>query len=380
MVRVSQMWVLGVLLAVVLLAAGCSLGDDDDDGGNGEAAGDTGQTEAGGGGGGDLLEEVQNRGTLRCGVNDSVPGFGFTGEGGEPQGFDIDFCKVVAAAVLGDAEAVDYSVLTAEQRFTALQSGEIDVLIRNTTYTSSRDGTEGARFLHTTFYDAQGMMVRADSGVQSLEDLDGETICVLSGTTTELNLETVFQARGIAYEPLAFEETDPLQEAFLQERCGAWTSDKSQLAGIRSNWPADQGGPESLVILEEIMSKEPLGPAVPDGDDRWADAVNWAIIATVAAEELEVTSENVQQQLESDDPEIRRLLGQPAPTELGGSPEAFDSGLGLSEDFVVNVVEQVGNYGEIYDRNVGSGSPLELERGLNALWEDGGLQYAPPYR
>jgi general L-amino acid transport system substrate-binding protein len=380
MVRVSQMWVLGVLLAVVLLAAGCSLGDDDDDGGNGEAAGDTGQTEAGGGGGGDLLEEVQNRGTLRCGVNDSVPGFGFTGEGGEPQGFDIDFCKVVAAAVLGDAEAVDYSVLTAEQRFTALQSGEIDVLIRNTTYTSSRDGTEGARFLHTTFYDAQGMMVRADSGVQSLEDLDGETICVLSGTTTELNLETVFQARGIAYEPLAFEETDPLQEAFLQERCGAWTSDKSQLAGIRSNWPADQGGPESLVILEEIMSKEPLGPAVPDGDDRWADAVNWAIIATVAAEELEVTSDNVQQQLESDDPEIRRLLGQPAPTELGGSPEAFDSGLGLSEDFVVNVVEQVGNYGEIYDRNVGSGSPLELERGLNALWEDGGLQYAPPYR
>jgi general L-amino acid transport system substrate-binding protein len=382
MVRVSQMWVLGVLLAVVLLAAGCSIGGDDDDGGgNGEAAGDTGQTEAGGGGGGgNLLEEVQGRGTLRCGVNDSVPGFGFTGEGGEPQGFDIDFCKVVAAAVLGDAEAVDYSVLTAEQRFTALQSGEIDVLIRNTTYTSSRDGTEGARFLHTTFYDAQGMMVPADSGVQSLEDLDGETICVLSGTTTELNLETVFQARGIAYEPLAFEETDPLQEAFLQDRCGAWTSDKSQLAGIRSNWPADQGGPESLVILEETMSKEPLGPAVRDGDDRWADAVNWAVIATVAAEELEVTSENVQEQLESEDPEIRRLLGQPAPTELGGSPEAFDSGLGLSEDFVVSILEQVGNYGEIYDRNVGSGSPLELERGLNALWEEGGLQYAPPYR
>jgi general L-amino acid transport system substrate-binding protein len=380
MVRVSQMWVLGVLLAVVLLAAGCSIGGDDD-GGNGEAAGDTGQTEAGGSqGGGNLLQEVQDRGTLRCGVNDSVPGFGFTGEAGEPQGFDIDFCKVVAAAVLGDAEAVEYSVLTAEQRFTALQSGEIDVLIRNTTYTSSRDGTEGARFLHTTFYDAQGMMVRADSGVQSLEDLDGETICVLSGTTTELNLETVFQARGIAYEPLAFEETDPLQEAFLQERCGAWTSDKSQLAGIRSNWPADQGGPESLVILEETMSKEPLGPAVRDGDDRWADAVKWAVMATVAAEELEITSQNVQEQLESEDPEIRRLLGQPAPTELGGSPEAFDAGLGLSEDFVVNIVEQVGNYGEIYDRNVGSGSPLALERGLNALWEDGGLQYAPPYR
>jgi general L-amino acid transport system substrate-binding protein len=382
-VRLWRMWMVGAAVLVLLLGAGCSLGGDDDEGGGGGNGGTgqaNGEAAGGQGGGGDLLAEVQERGTLRCGVNDSVPGFGFTGEGGQPQGFDIDFCKAVAAAVLGDAEAVDYSVLTAEQRFTALQSGEIDVLIRNTTFTSSRDGTEGARFLHTTFYDAQGMMVPADSGVQSLEDLNGETICVLSGTTTELNLETVFQARGIEYEPLAFEETDPLQEAFLQERCGAWTSDKSQLAGIRSNWPADQGGPESLVILDATMSKEPLGPAVRDGDDRWADAVNWAVIATVAAEELGITSENVQQQLESEDPEIRRLLGQPAPTELGGSPEAFDSGLGLSEDYVVNILEQVGNYGEIFDRNVGAGSPLELEREFNALWVDGGLQYAPPYR
>jgi general L-amino acid transport system substrate-binding protein len=381
-VRLFQGWTLCVLFSVVLfLGAGCSLGDDDDNG-NGEAAGDTGQTEAGGGGqgGGNLLQEVQDRGTLRCGVNDAVPGFGFTGEGGEPEGFDIEFCRVVAAAVLGDAEAVEFSPLTAEQRFTALQSGEIDVLIRNTTNTASRDGTEGARFLHTTFYDAQGMMVPADSGVQSLEDLDGETICVLAGTTTELNLETVFQARGIQYEPLAFEETDPLQEAFIQERCGAWTSDKSQLAGIRSNWPEDQGGPEALTILEETISKEPLGPVVRDGDDDWADAVNWAVIATVAAEELDISSENVQEQLESSDPEVLRLLGQPAPAELGGTPEPFDAGLGLPADFAVQVVEQVGNYGEIYDRNVGPDSPLELERGLNALWTDGGLQYAPPYR
>jgi general L-amino acid transport system substrate-binding protein len=381
-VRLFQGWTLCVLFSVVLfLGAGCSLGDDDDNG-NGEAAGDTGQTEAGGGGqgGGNLLQEVQDRGTLRCGVNDAVPGFGFTGEGGEPEGFDIEFCRVVAAAVLGDAEAVEFSPLTAEQRFTALQSGEIDVLIRNTTNTASRDGTEGARFLHTTFYDAQGMMVPADSGVQSLEDLDGETICVLAGTTTELNLETVFQARGIQYEPLAFEETDPLQEAFIQERCGAWTSDKSQLAGIRSNWPEDQGGPEALTILDETMSKEPLGPVVRDGDDDWADAVNWAVIATVAAEELDISSENVQEQLESSDPEVLRLLGQPAPAELGGTPEPFDAGLGLPADFAVQVVEQVGNYGEIYDRNVGPDSPLELERGLNALWTDGGLQYAPPYR
>jgi general L-amino acid transport system substrate-binding protein len=383
LVRVVQQWALAALLAVLLLAgAGCSIGDGDENGG--EAAGDTGQAEAGGGGGQtggeNLLQEVQSRGTVRCGVNDSVPGFGFTGEAGEPEGFDVDFCKVVAAAVLGDAEAVEYTVLTAEQRFTALQSGEIDVLMRNTTYTSSRDGTEGARFLHTTFYDAQGMMVPADSGVESLDDLGGETICVLSGTTTELNLETVFQARGIEYEPLAFEETDPLQEAFIQGRCGAWTSDKSQLAGIRSNWPAGQGGPESLVILDEIMSKEPLGPAVRDGDDRWADAVNWAVVATIAAEELGVDSGNVQQMLESPDPEVLRLLGQPAPAELGGTPEPFDAGLGLEPDFAVTVIEQVGNYGEIYDRNVGADSPLELERGLNALWTDGGLQYAPPYR
>jgi general L-amino acid transport system substrate-binding protein len=381
-VRVFQGWALCVLFSIVLfLGAGCSLGDDDDDGGNGDASGDTGQTEAGGqGGGGNLLQEVQDRGTLRCGVNDAVPGFGFTGEGGEPQGFDIDFCKVVAAAVLGDPEAVEFRPLTAEQRFTALQSGEIDVLIRNTTYTASRDGTEGARFLHTTFYDSQGMMVPADSGVQSLEDLAGETICVLAGTTTELNLETVFQANGIEYEPLAFEETDPLQEAFTQERCGAWTSDKSQLAGIRSNWPEDQGGPEALTILEDTMSKEPLGPVVRDGDDDWADAVNWAIYATIAAEELDVTSANVQDQLESSDPEILRLLGQPAPAELGGTPEPFDAGLGLQADFAVQVIEQVGNYGEIYDRNVGADSPLALERGLNSLWSDGGLQYAPPYR
>jgi general L-amino acid transport system substrate-binding protein len=379
--RGFQGWALCVLFAVVLfLGTGCSLGGDDDD--NGEAAADTGEGEAGGSqeGGGNLLQEVMDRGTLRCGVNDSVPGFGFTGEDGTPVGFDIDFCKAVAAAVLGDPEAVEFTTLTAEQRFTALQSGEVDVLIRNTTSTASRDGTEGARFLHTTFYDAQGMMVAADSGVESLEDLDGETICVLAGTTTELNLETVFQARGIEYEPLAFEETDPLQEAFIQGRCGAWTSDKSQLAGIRSSWPEGQGGPEALVILDETMSKEPLGPVVRDGDDDWADAVNWAVIATVAAEELGVTSENVQDMLGSSDPEVLRLLGQPAPAELGGTPEPFDAGLGLPADFAVQVVEQVGNYGEIYDRNVGAGSPLELARGLNALWTDGGLQYAPPYR
>jgi general L-amino acid transport system substrate-binding protein len=374
-VRVFQGWTLCVLFSVVLfLGAGCSLGDDDDDSGNGDASGDTGQTEAGGqgDGGGNLLQEVQDRGTLRCGVNDAVPGFGFTGEGGEPEGFDIDFCKVIAAAVLGDAEAVEYTPLSAEQRFTALQSGEIDVLSRNTTYTASRDGTEGARFLHTTFYDGQGMMVRTDSGHTTLEDLAGETICVLSGTTTELNLESQFQARGIDYTPLAFEDNEPLQAAFVEERCGAWTSDKSQLAGIRSAWPEGQGGPEALTIMDETMSKEPLGPVVADGDDAWADAVNWAIYATIQAEEFGLTSDNIAEG--SEDPEIQRFLGE----AVEGEP--FDAGLGLPDDFAVQIVTQVGNYGEIYERNVGEGSALELPRDINALWTDGGLQYAPPYR
>ena len=369
-------WRIGLVLAVALLAAGCFHTDEGEETAGGTQ---TGQA-AGGEGGASLLQQVQNRGSLNCGVNDAVPGFGVQTEEGGFEGFDIDFCRVVAAAVLGDPDAVEYRPLSAEERFTALQAREIDVLIRNTTWTSSRDGGEGATFLKTTYYDGQGMMVRADSAYQSLEDMGGETICVLSGTTTELNLETVFRSRGIDYEPLSFEETDPLQEAFIQERCGGWTSDLSQLAGIRSAWPDAQGGPEALRILDEVMSKEPLGPVVRDGDTRWADAVNWAILATIQAEELEVTSDNVQQMLESDDPEVLRFLGQPAPAELGGTPEPFDPELGLPADFAVNVIEQVGNYGEIFDRHLGPDSPLQLERELNALWTDGGLHYSPPYR
>ena len=363
-----------VLVAVSLLAAGCFHSDDDGNG-NGEAAQtgtgeDTGGEQEGGG----VFQQVQDRGNVICGVNDAVPGFGTATEGGEYEGFDIDYCRAVAAAVLGDANAVEFRALTADQRFTALQGGEVDVLIRNTTFTASRDGAEGARFLHTTYYDGQGMMVTAESGFTALEDLAGSTVCVLSGTTTELNLETVFSAQGIDYTPLTFEENEPLQQAFIQGRCDAWTSDISQLAGVRSAWPDAQGGPESLVIMDEIMSKEPLGPVVRDGDDDWADAVNWAVYATILAEELEITSENVQDMTSSEDQEVLRLLGQP----VEGEP--FDAGLGLEADFAVNVIEQVGNYGEIFDRNIGAGSPLELDRGLNALWTDGGLQYAPPFR
>jgi general L-amino acid transport system substrate-binding protein len=329
-------------------------------------------------GGGDdeasVLQEVQDRGMLRCGVNDAVPGFGFVTQGGDFEGFDIDFCRAVAAGVLNDPDAVEYTPLTAEQRFTALQSREVDVLIRNTTRTAERDGTEGATFLTTTFYDGQGMMVRADSQYQELEDMGGTTICVLSGTTTELNLESQFRSRGVRYTPLSFEDNDTLQQAFVQERCDGWTSDKSQLAGVRSNWPDGQGGPDALRILDVTMSKEPLGPVVRDGDDEWAAAVDWVTIAVIQAEEFGITMGNVEQMKGSDDPEIQRFLGQP----VEGEP--FDPGLGLDPEFAANVIAAVGNYGEIYDRHIGPGSALELPRGINELWTEGGLHYPPPYR
>ncbi len=361
--------------ALALFAAACS--DDD-------ASQDTTTTAAGGAtttrapsqAEGGLLDEVRSRGTLNCGVNDAVPGFGFTDEAGNFSGFDIDFCRVIAAAVLGDAEAVEFIPLVADQRFPALASGEIDVLSRNTTRTASRDGREGADFVTTTFYDGQGMMVPAASGFTSLDDMDGATICVLSGTTTELNLATRFNSAGLAYTPLSFEDNGQLQEAFIAGQCDGWTSDKSQLAGVRSNFPADSGGPESLVILEETFSKEPLGPVVRGGDSEWFDVVNWAVLATIQAEEFGITQDNVQDMTTSENLDILRFLGQPVPPD----DAVFDPGLGLDPDFVVDIVGAVGNYGEIYDRNVGPGSPLGLDRELNELWTNGGLHYAPPYR
>jgi general L-amino acid transport system substrate-binding protein len=381
MVQRTGAWKVACLVAALtLFGAACS--DDDD-----EPSSDRGQegtAEEGGddGGGEGLLAEVRDRGTLNCGVNETVPGFGLVDEQGEYAGFDIDFCKAVAAAVLGDSEAVEFTSLDAEQRFTALASGEIDVLIRNTTYTASRDGGEGARFLHTTFFDGQGMMVRADSGITSIDQMDGTTICVLRGTTTELNLATRFESAGLTYEPLPFDDADAIQEAFIAGQCDGWTSDLSQLAGVRSAFPDSEGGPEALVIFDEAFSKEPLGPAVRDGDDEWGDAVNWAVVATIQAEEFGITSDNVEEQTSSDNPDILRFLGQPIPPadDPEAEPEPFDPGLGLEADFAVNVISQVGNYGEIFDRNVGPESALALERGLNAQWEDGGLLYAPPYR
>lgn len=350
------------LLAVVgilgLFAAACPGGGDEEGG---------------------LLSEVQDRGNLNCGINNAVPGFGFVDEAGEASGFDVEFCKAVAAAVLGDATAVEYSTLTAEQRFTALQAAEIDVLIRNTTWTSSRDGSEGAQFALTTFYDGQGMMVRADSDIQSIGDMQGASVCVLSGTTTELNLAGLSEAEGLNLEVQSVTDNDTLQESFVAGRCEVWTSDKSQLAGVRSNWPEAEGGPEGLRILEETISKEPLGPVTRQGDAQWFDAVNWTVIATIQAEEFGITSENVDQiREETDDPSIQRFLGVEVETEEGTT--TFDAGIGLPVDFAYQVIKQVGNYAEIYERTVGPDTPLGLERGLNSLWTDGGLLYPPPHR
>jgi len=373
-VRSKRLYIMVGAVLALGLAACSSDGEDPEDpadvvdevGGDGSAA----PSDSGEG----VLDQVRARGSLVCGVNDAVPGFGVTTAEGSFEGFDVDFCRVIAAAALGDAEAVDFVPLTAEARFTALQSGEIDVLVRNTTWTATRDGGEGAAFATTTFYDGQGMMVPADAGFGSVDDMSDTVICVLSGTTTELNLESQFSARGLAYEALTFEDNDTLREAFLADRCDGWTSDKSQLAAVRSAWPEGEGGPQALTILEDTLSKEPLGPAVRDGDSAWFDVVNWAVIATIQAEEFGVNSSNAESLAGSTDPEtepdLARFLG------VGG----FDAGLGLDADFALNVVSQVGNYGEIFDRNIGPDTGLGLERGENALWTEGGLLYPPPYR
>lgn len=318
---------------------------------------------------GSILDTVIANGSLKCGTRDDLPGFSFLDENGDHVGFDADFCRVFAAAVLGDATAVEFVDVETDARFTALQSGEIDVLSRNTTWTASRDGNDGAHFLHTTFYDGQGMMVAADSGITTLEDMDGAVVCVAQGTTTEGNVRTEFDSLGLTVDVQSYEDVDLIQEAFQAGRCDGWSSDVSQLSGLRANYP---DGPDSLVILDTVFSKEPLSPAVSDGDDRWAQALDWAIYATIQAEEYGITSANVDDMLNSDDPSIRQFLG--GENEDG---TVLDPGLGLPADFVYQVIKQVGNYGEIYDANIAA---LELERGLNALWTDGGLQYAPPYR
>ncbi len=314
---------------------------------------------------GGRLALVRERGQLICGVNGALPGFSFLDQAtNEMSGFDADFCRALAAAVLGDPDAVEFRSLSTDARGPALQTGEIDVLIRNTTWTVARDTSWGL-FAPTTFYDGQGIMVREADGISSLEDLADATICVQTGTTTELNLADVFEARDIAFTPSTFAEIEQTYSAYDEGSCDAVTSDKSQLVATRTTL----ANPDDHIILDETLSKEPLGPVAPLGDDQWFNVVKWVVFATIQAEESEITSSNVQDMAGSDDPVIARLLGAEG-----------DLGLGLEADWVVDVITAVGNYGEIYDRNLGPGTAFALERGANSLWTDGGLLYAPPYR
>ena len=321
---------------------------------------------------GDRLQAVQDAGVVRCGSRDELPGFNFLDASGEHVGFDADFCRAIAAAVLGDATATEFVDLEAADRFTALQSGEIDVLVRNTTWTATRDGENAATFMQPNFYDGQGMMVASDSGFTQLTDMTGAIICVTQGTTTEGNAAQEGARLGLDWEVRAFEDPELIQAAFEAGQCDGWSSDVSQLTGLRSAYPA---GPEALTILPEVFSKEPLAPAVADGDSQWAQVVNWVILATIQAEEFGITSENVQDFTTSEDARILAFLGLEVPGEDGSA--VLDPGLGLPTDFAMQIVTQVGNYGEIFDRHL---TPLGLERGVNALWTDGGLMYSPPYR
>jgi general L-amino acid transport system substrate-binding protein len=313
------------------------------------------------------LDDVKAKGFIQAGVNGDLFGFGKPDEKGVWRGLDVDTARAVAAAVFGDADKVKYTPLTAKTRFTALQSGEIDVLTRNCTVTLSRDTALGLDFAQVNYYDGQGFLVPKKMGLKSAKELDGASVCVLPGTTTELNVADYFRANGMKMKPVVIENTAELAKAFFAGRCDCLTSDASQLAGTRAVAP----NPKDYIILPQIISKEPLAPAVRHGDNQWKDIVNWSVLAMINAEELGITSKNVDQMLKSDNPKIMRFLGV---TEGNGQA------LGLDEKFAYNIVKQVGNYGEVFERNVGVNTPLGIKRGLNALWTDGGLMYSPPFK
>ncbi|MCW8890016.1 MAG: amino acid ABC transporter substrate-binding protein [Sedimenticola sp.] len=316
---------------------------------------------------GATLDSVKKKGFVQCGVSIGLPGFSNADEKGNWSGLDVDVCRAVAAAVFGDAGKVKYTPLTAKERFTALQSGEIDMLSRNTTWTLTRDSSLGLNFAGVNYYDGQGFMVTKNLGVKSALELDGASFCIQAGTTTELNLADYFRSNNMKYTPVTFDTSDETVKAFDAGRCDALTSDQSQLYALRIKL----GNPDGAMVLPEVISKEPLGPVTAQGDDEWFKIVRWSLFAMVNAEELGITSANVDAKMSSDDPNIRRLLGQEG---IKGS------GLGLSDTWAANIVKQVGNYSESFERNVGQGSALKISRGQNALWNKGGLQYAPPIR
>ena len=352
------------IFALALLAAACS-SDGSSTATSAQPADSPASASASASSGRSLLDVVRERDRLICGSRSDLTGFASTNADGEYEGFDIEFCKVVAAGILGDATKLEIRPLGAE-RFTAVQAGEVDILFRNATATASRDGREGLSFPFTTVYDGQRMMVQADSGITTLEELEGATICVIEGTTTELNLNAVFSARDISFSQQVFNSHAELRTSYQNGICEGYTADGSVLAVYK--FTAERDGLPEQRILDEIMSKEPLGAVIADGDSKWEQAVKWVLRATIQAWEFDLDSTNISS-YSGDDVNILNFLGR----------TGFDPGLDLDSEFAINVVEQVGNYKEIYDRTLGSVG-LEMEGSLNRLWTDGGLFYNPPYR
>lgn len=313
------------------------------------------------------LDDVKEKGFVQCGVSQGLPGFSNPDDQGNWTGLDVDLCRAVATAVFGDPEKVKFTPLSAKERFTALQSGEVDVLSRNTTWTFTRDNALGLDFTGVNYYDGQGFMVPKKLGVKSALELSGAAVCTNTGTTTELNVADYFRTHQMDYKVVAFEKADEVVAAYDSGRCDVYTTDQSGLAAQRIKLK----DPDAHMILPEVISKEPLGPVVRQGDDQWGDIVRWTLNAMVVAEELGVTSKNVDDMKTSSNPEIKRLLG---------TEGDFGQQLGLEDDFAYNIVKNVGNYGESFARNVGPETPLELPRGVNQLWTKGGILYAPPFR
>jgi general L-amino acid transport system substrate-binding protein len=316
---------------------------------------------------GPTFDAVKQKGFVQCGVTTGVAGFSNPNSQGVWSGIDVDMCKAIAAAMFNDAQAFKVTPLSAVQRFTALQSGEIDVLTRNATQTLTRDTTLGLVGAGINFYDGQGVMVKKELGVKVAKELNGATICVQPGTTTELNLADWFRANNVTFKPVVIEKLDEIVRAFVAGRCDAFTTDKSQLAGVRTTLEK----PDAYEILPDTFSKEPLGPMVRQGDEAWFNVVRWTLFAMIEAEEYGITSKNAQEMLKSSDPNVQRILG---------TTPGMGKNLGLSNEWAFSVVSQVGNYGETFERNVGADSPLKLARGLNATWRNGGLMYGWPIR
>ena len=316
--------------------------------------------------GGQTFDAVKAQGFIKVGVSGNLPGFGMPDAKGVWRGLDVDTGRAIAAAMFGDADKIKFISLTDVQRFTALQSGQVDVLCRNATHTLHRDSALGLNFTHANFYDGQGFLVPKKLGIKSAKELNGASVCILPGTTTEMTTADYFRTHGLKYKTVVIEDAAELYKAFFAGRCDCTTTDRSQLASARSMAP----NPDDYVILPETITKEPLSPAVRQGDEDWTNVVDWTVYAMIEAEELGISSKNVDQMLKSKNPNIQRFLGV---------VPGLGKDLGLADNWAYNIIKQVGNYGEVFERNVGSNTPLKLKRGLNALWADGGLMYSPPF-